>query len=140
MHKIYVVFLFLFSFSVFAQNESERRYLVVYSFDESHPELSMQKDILLSQKDEFVDRKIALLWVDSKRQITPLFNAPVNYGRLSQVFNQFQSSENSDFQLLLIGLDGGVKYRSNSHVPADELMRLIDAMPMRRQEIKNQNE
>jgi hypothetical protein len=42
------------------------------------------------------------------------------------------------FGLELIGLDGGVKYRSASAVSPDKLWVLIDGMPMRRAELKNQ--
>ena len=40
------------------------------------------------------------------------------------------------FGLLLIGLDGGIKYRSRSYVDPKILWELIDAMPMRRAEMK----
>jgi len=51
-----------------------------------------------------------------------------------------EASQNLDkgFGLELIGLDGGVKYRSTSAVPLEELWTLIDGMPMRRAELKNQ--
>lgn len=42
------------------------------------------------------------------------------------------------FRVELIGLDGGVKYRSTSAVSPEELWALIDGMPMRRAELKNQ--
>ena len=41
-----------------------------------------------------------------------------------------------EFAVLLIGKDGGVKLRRNSQVSAQELFSRIDAMPMRRGEIK----
>jgi len=39
-----------------------------------------------------------------------------------------------EFEVLLIGKDGGVKLRSRDIVSPKELFRLVDAMPMRRQE------
>ncbi|MEO1019351.1 MAG: DUF4174 domain-containing protein, partial [Pseudomonadota bacterium] len=48
--------------------------------------------------------------------------------------------ENSDFRVLLIGKDGGVKLRSNEWVSAHEVFALIDTMPMRRREMQGQNE
>lgn len=42
------------------------------------------------------------------------------------------------FSVLLVGKDGQIKYRKPSPVPADEFMRLIDRMPMRQQEMREQ--
>lgn len=40
------------------------------------------------------------------------------------------------FMVALIGLDGGVKFRSGDVVAPDRLEALIDAMPMRRREMR----
>lgn len=40
-----------------------------------------------------------------------------------------------DFHVILIGLDGGVKFRSKNLLAPDELYAKIDAMPMRRSEM-----
>ena len=42
------------------------------------------------------------------------------------------------FTLILIGKDGGEKMRSSKAVSLDEIFSLIDSMPMRKQEIKEQ--
>jgi hypothetical protein len=39
-----------------------------------------------------------------------------------------------EFRVLLIGKDGGEKYRSDQPVPAQDFFDRIDAMPMRQQE------
>ncbi|ULQ57595.1 DUF4174 domain-containing protein [Flavihumibacter rivuli] len=43
---------------------------------------------------------------------------------------------NNAFTVILIGKDGGEKYRSDSLVQPKALMAIIDAMPMRKQEMK----
>lgn len=43
-----------------------------------------------------------------------------------------------EFQLLLVGKDGGVKARKSSGEALAELFALIDTMPMRRQEMRRQ--
>lgn len=40
------------------------------------------------------------------------------------------------FQVLLIGKDGGVKMRSATPVAAEDILSLIDSMPMRQQEMR----
>ncbi len=42
-----------------------------------------------------------------------------------------------DFQVLLVGKDGGVKFRSRNVVSPQEIFRLVDAMPMRRDEMRS---
>jgi len=45
----------------------------------------------------------------------------------------------SSFMLLLIGRDGGEKFRSYKLVSAKVIFDMVDAMPMRMQEIKNKH-
>lgn len=42
------------------------------------------------------------------------------------------------FKVVLIGLDGSIKLEQNSFLSIDTLFRTIDAMPMRRSELKNE--
>ena len=42
-----------------------------------------------------------------------------------------------EFEIILIGKDGGVKLRSKMPISLEELFSLIDAMPMRRQEMRD---
>lgn len=42
-----------------------------------------------------------------------------------------------DFQVILIGLDGGVKLEREKEITLTELFRIIDSMPMRASEMRN---
>tara|TARA_R110000868_G_scaffold7471_2_gene40457 strand:+ start:1579 stop:2010 length:432 start_codon:yes stop_codon:yes gene_type:complete len=44
---------------------------------------------------------------------------------------------NAPFEIILIGLDGGVKLRQSNILTCKELFKTIDVMPMRRSEINN---
>ena len=44
------------------------------------------------------------------------------------------------FTVLLIGKDGGEKHRANQPVPAAEFFAMIDAMPMRQQEMRSKDQ
>ena len=44
------------------------------------------------------------------------------------------------FTVLLIGKDGGEKHRSNQPVSAAEFFAMIDAMPMRQQEMRSKDQ
>lgn len=45
-----------------------------------------------------------------------------------------------DISVLLLGKDGGVKLRRSAAIPPGELFETIDAMPMRRREMKDHTE
>lgn len=49
----------------------------------------------------------------------------------------FKVAEDDAFVAVLVGKDGGVKARETAPVSASALFGLIDAMPMRRQEMRN---
>jgi hypothetical protein len=40
------------------------------------------------------------------------------------------------FKIILIGLDGGIKHRKSAFLKAEDLFAIIDAMPMRKSEMK----
>lgn len=48
-------------------------------------------------------------------------------------------NENDEFEVILIGLDGGTKLRQNEFLSKEELNRIIDSMPMRINELRREN-
>jgi len=56
-----------------------------------------------------------------------------------KVFNKYKRTKKI-FEVVLIGLDGGVKLRQTKHLSSEKLFTIIDGMPMRRGEIKSKNE
>ena len=56
----------------------------------------------------------------------------IDYESTSSIRKRFNFE---DFILILIGKDGGVKYRTNEPVKINKIFELIDKMPMRMQEI-----
>lgn len=53
------------------------------------------------------------------------------------LYNNYHK-EDSDLEVILIGLDGGVKLRQEELLTLESLFATIDEMPMRRREMKNQ--
>jgi hypothetical protein len=52
--------------------------------------------------------------------------------------SQFREALQIDgFEIFLIGMDGGVKLRSKTPISVEELYAVIDAMPMRRREMRD---
>ena len=59
-----------------------------------------------------------------------------NWKRSTQLYNRFKKSD-SGFEILLLGLDGGVKLRQDELLTVKKLYAKIDAMPMRQREIES---
>ena len=55
-----------------------------------------------------------------------------------ELYENYKQSD-SPFQLILIGLDGGVKLRKTKYITAGEIFSVIDGMYMRRKEIERKN-
>jgi hypothetical protein len=56
-----------------------------------------------------------------------------------KLYNDFKKNNDSEFEIILIGLDGGVKLRTNELLIAEELFGRIDSMPMRIREMQRKN-
>ena len=54
----------------------------------------------------------------------------------SALYRSYKQTD-GPFEIVLIGLDGGVKWRQTELLPCDKLFSIIDGMPMRRAEIQN---
>lgn len=118
----------------FEQFKWKRRLLLVFAPDSSHPLFeSLQREIS-TQKQAVDDRDLVVFEIlgvgTSKRDGTQL--APHSAASLRE---QFGVSPNA-FSLILVGKDGGVKLRRNDPVNLEEIFRLIDSMPMRQDEMR----
>lgn len=53
----------------------------------------------------------------------------------SPLFKKY-NADTAQYTVILVGKDGFEKYRANKVIETDQLFAIIDAMPMRRREIK----
>lgn len=95
------------------------------SFD--HPDARAQIKAFEDSIDELEDRLMVIYHVTSegyrvqfKQEILPVGNKVSDF----------------DFKVVLIGLDGGIKYESRTFEPAEIYYGLIDRMPMRRAQMR----
>lgn len=95
--------------------------------------MQTQLHLLTSQRSALIDRQIMLvpfpsLWASAvDHEIVALENEGDSWER-------FHVHPN-DFTVILLGKDGGEKFRSHAPVTIDRLNRIIDAMPMRQAEL-----
>jgi hypothetical protein len=118
----------------FEQFKWKNRLLLVFAPDSSHPLFeSLQRDIS-TRKHEVDDRDLVVFEIldvgTSKRDGTQL--DPHTAASLRERFDISPKA----FSLILVGKDGGIKLRRNDPVKLEEIFRLIDAMPMRQDEMR----
>ena len=99
-----------------------------------------QLDQINFEDKEFIDRNLVIILLEEN-------NSKISYDGLKTIktidYDSTLSIRNKydfkNFKLLLIGKDGGEKYNSNKPVNINVIYELIDAMPMRKQEIEERN-
>lgn len=95
----------------------QARPIVLFANSPNDPRLVQQLDMLTQAERDLEERDVVII-VDTDDE--------------SDLRTEFRPR---DFQFLLIGKDGQVQYRRPDPVPVRELVRVIDRMPLRRQEM-----
>ncbi|SDR97355.1 DUF4174 domain-containing protein [Christiangramia echinicola] len=112
----------------------KNRLIVIFTETSNSREFQKQMQILNQNQNQagLNDRKIKVIHViPDKHQIV----FPEKSGW--QNSNLYQKKESKiDFEVILIGLDGGVKLRETNPVEIEKLFDLIDSMPMRKAEMR----
>jgi hypothetical protein len=110
----------------------QHRLLVVTAPAADDPALGRQREQLADLGDDATTRDLVVveLAADAARA-TPAQRLPrPDAASLRDAL----ALDRERFEVVLVGLDGGVKLRSMAPVPRCALLRTIDAMPMRRRE------
>lgn len=139
IRKLLIICVFAGSFSALAQTNDatlERRWLILLTQEEEHPQLQEQMGAIEANREAAKERKIAVMQM-TIRGPKPLFNSPVKTLRIAETFNNTRSKD-TDFEAILVGLDGTVKLRRKRAIEIEELFDLIDSMPMRQEEVQRQ--
>lgn len=95
------------------------------------PEVVRQTKILLTKKAELDERNMVVIGV-SKAKVTRVYGEVPNLDPAN--IRKEADIDSDDFQVVLVGKDGGIKLRSQNVVGNVEMFDLIDRMPMRRAE------
>lgn len=135
MKKLAVYLMLILSTSMYSQNgnSTERRWLVLVTNESQHHQLLKQLKAIETNAEAAIERKIGVVQLTKNNSI-PLFNASKNEAvdkRYQHVF-----SEETEFEAILIGLDGGIKLRSLETIDVKAIFDLIDSMPMRQKEMR----
>ncbi|MEM8565540.1 MAG: DUF4174 domain-containing protein [Bacteroidota bacterium] len=109
---------------------------VVIVFSRNTQTLNDQLSHFYEAKDEFTDRDLVIYSLNIKQGTYPDQKSMSQEDYQWFVQNYIQDKD--DFLVVLIGKDGGTKFKSNITVANSKLFDLIDSMPMRIQEMKGQ--
>ena len=90
------------------------------------------------QEDGMLDRDLIIFQV-FKRGGSHSGNASISEQQANQLRHHFRVKEGK-FIIILIGKDGGVKLRRQGPVEVSEIFNIIDAMPMRQEEMRRKGE
>ena len=112
----------------------QNRLVVILTSDSQNQMYKNQVEAFRGEKEGFDERKLVVYHVTPTKYKTGFRNQ--NWKNSTELFNRFKKSE-SDFEVLLIGLDGGVKLHQNNLLTVQKLYSTIDVMPMRRREIES---
>lgn len=114
--------------AVFAQDSTDKllagyrdknRVLLVFAPDKKDAAFQEQRKLWQGEQAGFADRDLV---------VAPVLKEGTRTGRYA--------AEVRSFRVVLIGKDGHEAYRSDQPVTAEALYRRIDAMPMRRDEVR----
>lgn len=104
--------------------------MVVISGDEET--VRLQRDRFLELDGEVLDRDLIVLTIVHPPQDSRQEDSLPDHSQIKKHFN----IDSTDFQILLVGKDGGVKERRFEPIQPGEFFDCIDAMPMRLDELR----
>ena len=109
------------------------RVLLLVTNDLENNHYQEQFDILRTDPEGLKDRKLVIYSLTPNSYARGLHALKWSGGK--ELFKKYKTSS-VPFEIILIGLDGGVKLRQGSVIELNGLFARIDAMPMRANELR----
>lgn len=115
----------------------ENRILIVKTSDITSNKYQEQRKEFKNSLEELIDRKFVFYIVTGDDfELIDYENVALNKsGKISGKLSETILSEKENFEVVLIGLDGGIKLRQTEILIKEDLFKIIDSMPMRRDEL-----
>lgn len=111
------------------------RPLVVFASAGDTPELERQRDLLRAARAGLIERDMVVIEVIG-RERGRVDGKALTDAAVARLVERYDPPVDA-FEVLLIGKDTGVKLRRDEPVTAETLFELIDAMPMRQREMRD---
>jgi hypothetical protein len=110
------------------------RLLLIFAPSASDEGYARQRDLLERHEAGFADRDLLALHLLEDGSGGSM-GEPVTPEQAAAVRREFGVGDGL-FAAVLVGRDGGVKFRSDEPVPAPDLFARVDSMPVRRREMR----
>ena len=111
----------------------KKRPLVVFAENDGSPLLAEQRQIVSRYRSDLNKRDVVVVWVVGNTVSTEL--GPPPNSNATSLRARFDVAD-GEFRAVLAGKDGGERLSSAKPLAADKLFATIDAMPMRRDEMR----
>lgn len=125
---IFFVLLMVQDLNPLRKYQWKKRVVLYMATSETVSEFIQQNKILQEDTAGIRDRDIVI------------YQESGNSGSPSKILYEKYGDPDKDFTFVLIGKDGGVKWKTNSTASLEELFRRIDSMPMRQSEIRKKKQ
>jgi len=125
-----------------ASLKDKNRVLLVFASSDRNPEFKQQFDMLFRYAAQMQQRDLVVIPVVVSAGIDPGANTlRVQHPPVASDTDQIDLRHRfhvapGQFEVILVGKDGGEKLRQNTPISAQKLQATIDAMPMRQQEMR----
>ena len=133
----------IFTFTSYGQNLNEHKWknrvLIVKTLKKESKKFVDQIKEFKSSDKGLKERKLVLYKIRKDEfSLIDFANKDLNYsGKIKRSWIANLLDGTNDFEVLLIGLDGGVKLQQTEVLTKEKLYSIIDSMPMRKNEIRN---
>ena len=120
------------------QYQWQNRIIVLYANETELDLLTMQLELLTEEPNELSERKLLVIQAHKDRYkiIFPENSEWVS----SSLKGELNIIKKTEFEVFLLGLDGGIKLRQQEILQTEKLFSLIDGMPMRMAEIRRKDQ
>ena len=117
-----------------ADQRNQTRPLLIFAEHANDPQMGIQLRILKEHVAEASDRQIVPIALPFRE---PGPTALQLSATDAEAARRRLNVQGSDFVVILLGKDGGTKLRSSKPIPMSKLEETIDAMPMRKDEMRS---
>ena len=129
----------IFSFSLvkgqdLSDHEWKNRIVLILADQPENEKLGRQLKLFKNEKNGMEERKLIVYSITPEQYKTGWKKG--KWKKSEKLYSQYKK-EDAPFEVILLGLDGRVKLRQTEILSTNKLFSVIDAMPMRRNELRN---
>lgn len=121
-----------------SQYQWKNRLLFIFAPNRDHPLFETMQNSLRAQGTEVADRNLVIF------EILESGRSNINMKHLdsqtAQSLRKKFTVPRNEFTVILIGKDGGIKLNHQDQIQLEDIFELIDAMPMRQEEIRQKGQ